>query len=198
MKGEVAPTSSLEYNLLSAPCRKNLSREDHHGIVPRTSRTERVLYVEESDCGAHSVHRQAGTGGGRLYPDHQRSPVSERGGSRYGQRENRERDERSRRSDAAIHHREEGGIRKTVQAELRDIQAKIADLQTKTATASGEARVELQKAIKDFETKKDEARKTMDELHNSTTAAWNRFKDNMNLALERLRQVHKDSLSKLP
>ncbi|MGH7257174.1 MAG: hypothetical protein ACREIM_02275, partial [Nitrospiraceae bacterium] len=65
---------------------------------------------------------------------------------------------------------------RTVQAELRDIQAKIADLQTKTATASGEARVELQKAIKDLETKKDEARKTMDELHNSTTAAWNRFK----------------------
>lgn len=87
---------------------------------------------------------------------------------------------------------------RVVQAELRDIQAKIADLQTKTATASGEARVELQKAIKDLETKKDEARKSLDELHNSTASAWNRFKDDMNLALERLRQSYKNSLSKLP
>lgn len=87
---------------------------------------------------------------------------------------------------------------KTVQAELRDIQGKIAELQAKTASASGEARIELQKAIKDLEIKKDDARKALNELHNSTASAWHRFKDDMNSALERLRQSYRESLSKLP
>ena len=87
---------------------------------------------------------------------------------------------------------------RTVQAELHDIQAKITDLQTKTATVSDAARIELQKAIKDLETKKDEARKALNQLHSSTTSAWNGLNDDMNLALERLRKSYKDSLSKLP
>ena len=87
---------------------------------------------------------------------------------------------------------------RTVQAELHDIQAKITDLQTKTATVLDAARIELQKAIKDLETKKDEARKALNQLHSSTTSAWNGLNDDMNLALERLRKSYKDSLSKLP
>ena len=89
-------------------------------------------------------------------------------------------------------------FQKTVQAELAEMQAKIADLQTKTSAASVEARQEMQKALKDLELKKEEARKQLDVVSRSTSSAWSALKDNVNAAVADLKKSYKETVSKLP
>ena len=69
------------------------------------------------------------------------------------------------------------------------MQAKIAELQKKTSAASMEAREEMQKAIQDLEKKKDEARRKLDEVNESTTSAWSTLKDGMAIAVEDLKKT---------
>ena len=189
----------VEYSLLSALRRKNLSREGYCDIVSSVSRTRRAVACTRKRFWGR-IRSIAGPGPVvaaciLIMSDLPlANAAAQATGSEKIEKETKEAVEATRQYTIE----KKDAFERAFRAELRDIQVKIADLQNKTATASGEARVELQKAVKDLETKKNAARKTLDELHTATASAWNRLKDDMNLALERLRKSYKDSLSKLP
>lgn len=87
---------------------------------------------------------------------------------------------------------------KEARAELGTIQAGITRLQMKTNEASDEARAELEKAIKKLESKKAEARKRIEELHQATASSWSRLRAGMIAALNDARRSYRDALSALP
>lgn len=89
-------------------------------------------------------------------------------------------------------------FQKAVRSELIDLQARIAELQKKTDAVSAEARAEMQKALKELEGKKEEAKKKLEELNESTSSTWGRLKDGMNAAVEDLKKSYKETVSKLP
>ncbi|MDR4480765.1 MAG: hypothetical protein R3B37_13610 [Nitrospira sp.] len=89
-------------------------------------------------------------------------------------------------------------FQKAVQSELAEMQIKIAELQKKTNAASAEARSDMQKALQELEHKKEEARKQLDEVNESTSSAWSKLKDNMNAAVDDLKKSYKETVSKLP
>lgn len=89
-------------------------------------------------------------------------------------------------------------FQKAVQSELAEMQIKIAELQKKTNAASAEARSDMQKALQELEHKKEEARKQLDEVNESTSSAWSKLKDNMNAAVDDLKKSYKEPVSKLP
>ena len=87
---------------------------------------------------------------------------------------------------------------RTVQIELNELQPKIAVFQKKTSAASAEARKDLQKAIQDLEKKKEEARRKLEEVNESTSSAWSSLKDGMTAAVEDLKKRYKEAVSRLP
>lgn len=87
---------------------------------------------------------------------------------------------------------------KTVQVELNELQPKIAELQKRTSAASAEARKDLQKAIQDLEKKRDEARRKLEAVNESSSSAWSLFKDGMTAAVEDLKKSYQEAVSKLP
>lgn len=89
-------------------------------------------------------------------------------------------------------------FQKVIHVELNEMQVKIAVLQKKTSAASVEARAEMQKAIQDLEKKKDEARRKLDDMNESTTSAWSKLKDGMTIAVEDLKKSYKKAVSTLP
>lgn len=89
-------------------------------------------------------------------------------------------------------------FQKTFQAELTEIQGKIAELQKKTGAASVEARSEMHKALQDLERKKNEARKQLDDVSQSTSAGWSKLKENLNRTLDDLKKSYQETVSKLP
>lgn len=89
-------------------------------------------------------------------------------------------------------------FQKAVQSELAEMQIKITELQKKTNAASAEARSDMQKALQELEHKKEEARKQLDQVNESTSSAWSKLKDNMNAAVEDLKKSYTETVSKLP
>ncbi|MBA2485814.1 MAG: hypothetical protein H0V35_06905 [Nitrospira sp.] len=89
-------------------------------------------------------------------------------------------------------------FQKAIQKELNEMQVKIADLQKKTSAASVEARADLRKAIQELEKKKDLARKKLEEVNESTTAAWSTLKEGITTAVTDLRKSYTEAISKLP
>ena len=89
-------------------------------------------------------------------------------------------------------------FQKAVQAELAEMQTKIAELRKQTNAAAVEARAEMQKALQELERNKEEARKQLDEVTQSTNSAWSKLKDNMNAAVADLKKSYKEIVSKLP
>ena len=56
----------------------------------------------------------------------------------------------------------------------------------------------MQKTIQDLEKKKDEARKKLEEVNESTSSAWSTLKDGMTATVEYLKKSYKEAVSKLP
>lgn len=89
-------------------------------------------------------------------------------------------------------------FQKTIQAELAELQGKIAELHKKAGAASVEARSEMHKALQDLERKKNEARKQLDDVSQSTSAGWSKLKENLNRTLDDLKKSYQETVSKLP
>jgi parvulin-like peptidyl-prolyl isomerase len=82
--------------------------------------------------------------------------------------------------------------------ELEVIQRQILQLQSKVGQASASARAELQQSINDLEVKKDATRKTLEELKSATDAQWDGVKSGIHRAIDELKQLSREALSRIP
>ena len=85
-----------------------------------------------------------------------------------------------------------------VQTELDEMKVRIRHLRGQAKHASAEARVDLQKAIKELEKKKDLASKKVAAIHSATAATWEQVKLKVEAAMDDLRDSLKRALSHLP
>ena len=81
-------------------------------------------------------------------------------------------------------------FQRKAQEELEAIQKQMAALQAKTDKASASARGELQKSIRELETKKEAAMKQLDGLKSATDAKWNEMKAGVHDAIEEMNQSY--------
>ena len=87
---------------------------------------------------------------------------------------------------------------KEVRRQLDAIQAGMATLQRKVNTASDETRADLQRAITQLESKKAEATKRLEDLHQASASTWSRLRDGMTDLLQEVERSYRDTVSALP
>ncbi|HET6676519.1 MAG TPA: hypothetical protein VFG71_14335 [Nitrospiraceae bacterium] len=87
---------------------------------------------------------------------------------------------------------------KEVRRQLNAIQAGMATLQRKVNTASDETRADLQRAITQLESKKAEARKRLEDVHQASASTWSRLRDGMTDFLQEVERSYRDTVSALP
>ena len=87
---------------------------------------------------------------------------------------------------------EKDAFQRKVQSELDEMQARITQLRGQVNQVSAEARADIQKAIEEFEKKKDQANKKAEAIHSSTAFSWEQVKLKTAAAMDDLR----DSLAR--
>ena len=89
-------------------------------------------------------------------------------------------------------------FQRKVQTELDEMKVRIRHLRGQVKHASAEARVDLQKAIKEVEKKKDLASKKVAAIHSATSSSWEQVKSKTEAAMDDLRDSLNRALSYLP
>jgi len=89
-------------------------------------------------------------------------------------------------------------FQRKVQAELDEMQVRIKQLRGQARHASAEARVDLQKALREIEKKKDLANKKVKAIRSATASSWEQVKSKTEAAMNDLRDALNRALSHLP
>ena len=89
-------------------------------------------------------------------------------------------------------------FRQKVQTELDEMQMRITQLRGQVQHTSAEARADIQKAIGEFEKKKDLANKKAEAIHSATASSWEQVKSKTATAMDDLRDSLNRALSHLP
>ncbi len=89
-------------------------------------------------------------------------------------------------------------FQRKVQTELDEMQVRIRQLRGQVKHASGDARADIQKAIRELEKKKDLANKKVDAIHSATASSWEQVKSKTAAAMDDLRDSLNRALSHLP
>jgi len=89
-------------------------------------------------------------------------------------------------------------FKRKVQTELDEMQVRITQLRGQVKHASGEARADVQKAIRELEKKKDLANKKVEAIHSATASSWEQVKSKTAAAMDDLRDSLNRALSHLP
>jgi peptidoglycan hydrolase CwlO-like protein len=82
--------------------------------------------------------------------------------------------------------------------ELAVVQKQIGALRGKGREVSAATRAELQKSIDELETKKDAAKRELEQLKAVTDSKWSAMKANVSSALEDLKSSYQKAASRLP
>jgi ribosome-interacting GTPase 1 len=89
-------------------------------------------------------------------------------------------------------------FQRKVQTELDEMQVRIRQLRGEVKHVSGEARVEIQKAIRELEKKKDLASKKVEAIQSATASSWEQVKSKTEAAMDDLRDSLTRARSYLP
>ena len=79
---------------------------------------------------------------------------------------------------------------------LKKADTKIEELESKTSKASGDAKVQYQKEIKNLKLKRAAAAEKLDDLQNSSAEAWDSTKEGFSKAYKDLHDAYKEAASK--
>jgi F0F1-type ATP synthase membrane subunit b/b' len=74
--------------------------------------------------------------------------------------------------------------------------AKIAEIEDKAAKASGDAKVQYQKEVKELKKMRAHAAQKLDDLKNSSADAWDDTKQGFTKAYEDLHEAYNDAVKK--
>jgi hypothetical protein len=89
-------------------------------------------------------------------------------------------------------------FRRKVQTELDEMQVLITQLRGQVTHTSAEARADIQKAIEEFEKKKDLANKKAEDIHSATASSWEQAKSKTEAMMNDLRDSLTRARSYLP
>ena len=89
-------------------------------------------------------------------------------------------------------------FQRKVQSELDEVQVRITQLRGQVNHASAEARMDIQKAIRELEKKKDLAEKKVQDIHSATASSWEQVKTKTTVAMDDLRDSLTRILSRFP
>jgi seryl-tRNA synthetase len=82
---------------------------------------------------------------------------------------------------------------KQIQAKMDDVSKKIDELKDKAKDAKGEALTKIEEAMAALKPKQDAAKKQLQELGSSTSAAWEQVKGGADKAVNELQKAYEDA-----
>ena len=88
-------------------------------------------------------------------------------------------------------------FQRKVQTELDEVQVRITQLRRQVEHASGSARADIQKSIRELEKKKELASKKAQEIHSATASSWEQVQSKTVAAMDDLRESLNQTLSHL-